>query len=193
MRLPTVLRCFPIWHSLLDELRSSQWRIVSSPPSARVTMSGLYVLLQFGENPFSTRFEDLEARAAFTVYVFVFVLAQRLTSLFRRKARLIHSCRGPIAHQPISWHKQVDADYQPNLVIQITRESQWSQQHPSIMGPDKSFFYFGPQTQAGYVVYGNGPSIAMKSLIRQKKDGSTYVLSPSFVLCFHPRCSRFPY
>jgi hypothetical protein len=46
------------------------------------------------------------------------------------------------------------------------------------MGPDKSFFYFGPQTQAGYIVYGNGPSIAMRSLIRQKKDGSTYIPAP---------------
>jgi len=41
------------------------------------------------------------------------------------------------------------------------------------MGPDKSFFYFGPETKPGYVVYGNGPSLAMASLIRQKKDGST--------------------
>jgi hypothetical protein len=33
-------------------------------------MSGPYTLLQFGADPFSSRFEDLEGRPAFTVYVF---------------------------------------------------------------------------------------------------------------------------
>lgn len=32
-------------------------------------MSAAYVLLQFGQDPFSHRFEDLESRPAFTVYV----------------------------------------------------------------------------------------------------------------------------
>jgi hypothetical protein len=38
-----------------------------SHPSA--IMSGPFVLLQFGSDPFSTKFEDLEGRAAFTVWV----------------------------------------------------------------------------------------------------------------------------
>jgi hypothetical protein len=32
-------------------------------------MSATYVLLQFGADPFNVRFEDIEGRPAFTVYV----------------------------------------------------------------------------------------------------------------------------
>ena len=32
-------------------------------------MTSAYVLLQFSDDPFSHRFEDLECRPAFTVYV----------------------------------------------------------------------------------------------------------------------------
>jgi hypothetical protein len=46
--------------------RESCFRSSSSPPP---TMAGAYVLLQFGDDPFSLRFEDLECRPAFTVYV----------------------------------------------------------------------------------------------------------------------------
>jgi hypothetical protein len=77
----------------------------------------------------------------------------------------------------------------PNLVIKITREPQWSQLHPTIMGPNNSFFYFGPSITPGYVVYGNGPSMAMSSLSKQKKEGSTYVLSFTSVLDL-PRVDR---
>jgi hypothetical protein len=35
-------------------------------------MSGPYILLQFGFDPFSNKIEDLEGRAAFTVYVYPF-------------------------------------------------------------------------------------------------------------------------
>ena len=37
-----------------------------------IAMSGLYILLQFGFDPFSNKIEDLEGRAAFTVYVYPF-------------------------------------------------------------------------------------------------------------------------
>jgi hypothetical protein len=37
----------------------------SQPPL--IAMSGPYVLLEFGSDPFHTKFEDLEGRAAFTV------------------------------------------------------------------------------------------------------------------------------
>ncbi|KAK0491597.1 hypothetical protein IW261DRAFT_1438498 [Armillaria novae-zelandiae] len=62
------------------------------------------VLLQFGSDPFSFRFEDLQGRPAFTL------------------------C----------------ASQYPTLVMKLTREAPWAQQHASIMGPSNSFFYFGP-------------------------------------------------
>ncbi|KAF8885794.1 hypothetical protein BD779DRAFT_1732106 [Infundibulicybe gibba] len=78
-------------------------------------MSGPYVLLQFGDDPFTANFEDLEGRAAFTMY----------------------------------------ASESPTLVMRLTREAVWSQHHPSVMGPDNSFFYFGPRASPGYIAYGN--------------------------------------
>ncbi|TFK69414.1 hypothetical protein BDN72DRAFT_614355 [Pluteus cervinus] len=62
----------------------------------------------------------------------------------------------------------------PNPVIRLTREAAWAQQHPSIMGPDNSYFYFGPENKPGYLVYGNNKnSILMCYFWRQKREGST--------------------
>ncbi|KAF9236194.1 hypothetical protein BU15DRAFT_77167 [Melanogaster broomeanus] len=97
-------------------------------------MSGTYVLLQFGSDPFSHHFEDLESRPAFTV-------------------------------------KTVGES--PNLVVQVAREAEWTQQHPDIMGPANSYLYFGPSKSPGYFIYGNGASVTMTTHIRQKKDSST--------------------
>ncbi|EGO02135.1 hypothetical protein SERLA73DRAFT_177918 [Serpula lacrymans var. lacrymans S7.3] len=97
-------------------------------------MSGPYVLLQFGADPFNLKFEDLEGRPAFTV-------------------------------------KEVEEN--PNLVVQISREADWRQQHPDIMGPNNSYLYFGPSKSPGYLVYGNGPTQSMMGTIKQKKEGST--------------------
>jgi len=94
----------------------------------------MYVLLQFGEDPFSSKFEDLEGRPAFSV-------------------------------------KEVERN--PNLLVRLTREPEWSQQHPNIMGPNKSFLYFGPDRSLGYLVYGNGPTQPMSNSIRQKREAST--------------------
>jgi len=58
-------------------------------------------------------------------------------------------------------------------VTKLTREAEWAQQHPDIMGPSNSFFYFGPSKTAGYLVYGNLPSQAMSDSMRQKKETST--------------------
>uniref|UniRef100_A0A8H7Y009 DUF6593 domain-containing protein n=1 Tax=Psilocybe cubensis TaxID=181762 RepID=A0A8H7Y009_PSICU len=62
----------------------------------------------------------------------------------------------------------------PNPVIRLTRESTWSQLHPSIMGPDNSFFYFGPESSSGYIVYGGGQiHIPMNYFLRPgKREGS---------------------
>jgi hypothetical protein len=97
-------------------------------------MSGPFVLLQFGSDPFSTKIEDLEGRAAFTI---------------------------------------VQVEHTPNIVTRLTREAEWAQQHPDIMGPSNSFFYFGPSKAPGYLVYGNLPSQAMSDSMRQKKETST--------------------
>ncbi|KAH7926798.1 hypothetical protein BV22DRAFT_1032544 [Leucogyrophana mollusca] len=97
-------------------------------------MSGTYILLQFGVEPFDLNFEDIEGRPAFTVKL---------------------------------------VEEKPNLVVQICREAEWSQQHPDIMGPSNAYLYFGPSRTPGYLVYGNGPTQPMTSSIRQKKDASS--------------------
>jgi len=62
-----------------------------------------------------------------------------------------------------------EVEQKPNLLVRVTREPQWSQQHPDIMGPSSSFLYFGPGKSTGYLVYGNSPVQSMASSIRQKK------------------------
>lgn len=62
-----------------------------------------------------------------------------------------------------------------NVIVHIAREAVWSQQHPDIMGPSNSYLYFGPSMSPGYLVYGNGPEVAMVNHLRQKKDASTWV------------------
>jgi hypothetical protein len=66
---------------------------------------------------------------------------------------------------------QVSGD---NKVFRLTREVPWSQQHQSIMGPDKSYIYLGPNNVPGHVAYGNnGIEIGMQYLLQQKREGST--------------------
>ncbi|KAL4076374.1 hypothetical protein V8B97DRAFT_1913442 [Scleroderma yunnanense] len=60
----------------------------------------------------------------------------------------------------------------PNLVVKVTREALWSQQHPDIMGPENAFLYLGPGDSRGYMVYGNGETVNMAHHLRQKKEGS---------------------
>ncbi|KAK0443926.1 uncharacterized protein EV420DRAFT_1484810 [Desarmillaria tabescens] len=72
------------------------------------------VLLQFGSDPFSFRFEDLQGRPAFTFNT------------------------------------------------------------PPLWVPSNSFFYFGPRTSPGYIVYGNNPlNLPMSHLMRQERDKSS--------------------
>ncbi|KAI0690844.1 hypothetical protein BC835DRAFT_1280167 [Cytidiella melzeri] len=61
----------------------------------------------------------------------------------------------------------------PNLILKLTREALWSQQHPDIMGPASSFFYFGPSRRPGHLAYGNSPSQPMTSAMKQKRDANT--------------------
>ncbi|CAA7259401.1 unnamed protein product [Cyclocybe aegerita] len=79
-------------------------------------------------------------------------------------------------------HRLVDSDgrdaftiqevaQNPNPVVRLTREAAWSQQHPDIMGPDNSFFYLGPESTAGYIVYGNNrTNIPMSFFLRPGKQ-----------------------
>ncbi|KAH9927342.1 uncharacterized protein B0H18DRAFT_875845 [Fomitopsis serialis] len=60
----------------------------------------------------------------------------------------------------------------PNLIMRLTREKPWTQQHPDIMGPSNSYFYFGPNRAPGYLVYGNSPPQSMANARRQKRDNS---------------------
>ncbi|TFK43991.1 hypothetical protein BDQ12DRAFT_203849 [Crucibulum laeve] len=100
-----------------------------------MSASQSYVLLQFGDDPFRHRYEDLEGRAAFTIG---------------------------------------EANVSPNMVIRITREAAWSQQHPSIMGPDNAYLYFGPDNGQGTYAYGNNRQTIHMSWLRiQRRDNST--------------------
>ncbi|KAI0092108.1 hypothetical protein BDY19DRAFT_579093 [Irpex rosettiformis] len=62
---------------------------------------------------------------------------------------------------------------QPNLLLRLTREQTWSQQHPDIMGPSSSFFYFGPSRSPGHLAYGNSAPQPMINSMRRKRDANT--------------------
>ncbi|KAE9404123.1 hypothetical protein BT96DRAFT_854082 [Gymnopus androsaceus JB14] len=97
-------------------------------------MSGSYVLLQFGTDPFNSRYEDPEGRLAFSLSL---------------------------------------ASQSPNLVIRLARHTPWAQQLQA-MGPDNAYYYFGPETSPGYIVYGNNRiSLPMPHMSRQQREGST--------------------
>ncbi|KAF8733950.1 hypothetical protein AX14_003521 [Amanita brunnescens Koide BX004] len=62
----------------------------------------------------------------------------------------------------------------PNPIIRLTREAPWAQQHPSIMGPDNSYYYLGPENRPGYIIYGNNrTNIPMANLMKKKSEGSS--------------------
>ena len=66
-------------------------------------MSGPYILLQFGEDPFSHRFEDLECRPAFTVYVRVLachVLNVHIPFAGKRSVTVTHVCQPVLIFPP---------------------------------------------------------------------------------------------
>lgn len=62
---------FPIESALVQLQKADPSDVLSLLPiPPHQTMSATYVLLQFNNDPFSHRFEDLESRPAFTVYVY---------------------------------------------------------------------------------------------------------------------------
>ncbi|KAL9713212.1 hypothetical protein Ac2012v2_004453 [Leucoagaricus gongylophorus] len=44
-----------------------------------------------------------------------------------------------------------EASNSPTLLIKLHREPEWAQLHQSILGPEKSWFYLGPNKQPGFV------------------------------------------
>ncbi|KAH7887413.1 hypothetical protein F5I97DRAFT_825383 [Phlebopus sp. FC_14] len=115
--------------------------------------SSTYVLLQFGSDPFSHRFEDLESRPAFIV-------------------RTVRYLRRPPAHI-LDGQGSLQVEDKPNLLVEVARQAEWSQQHPDIMGPSKAFLYFGPYKTPGHLIYGNSEKIPMGDSIQRKKESST--------------------
>ncbi|KAF8967461.1 hypothetical protein BDZ97DRAFT_1903351 [Flammula alnicola] len=80
----------------------------------------------------------------------------------------------PLRHHYVDNEGRPAFTINPNPVIRVTREAAWSQQHPSIMGPDNSYLYLGPESTPGYVVYGgNTTHISMTFFLRPgKREGS---------------------
>ena len=72
------------------------------------------------------------------------------------------------------WQFQQTED--PNRVIRLARNQAWAQQHPTVLGPDRSHFYMGPDDamHMGYLAYGSGTSnLQLLSMLRPgKKEGS---------------------
>ncbi|KAK2465892.1 hypothetical protein APHAL10511_001533 [Amanita phalloides] len=67
-----------------------------------------------------------------------------------------------------------DVGRNPNVIIRLTREMPWTQQHACIMGPDNSFYYLGPENRPGYIIYGSSPThIPMVNLMKKKSIHST--------------------
>jgi hypothetical protein len=62
----------------------------------------------------------------------------------------------------------------PNTLVQLRREAPWAQKHRSVMGPGAAFFYFGPASTPGHIIYGNASSQPMATTLRRKRS-SEYV------------------
>lgn len=71
----------------------------------------------------------------------------------------------------------------PNVVVQLTRQEEWAQQHTDVLGPRSAFLYFGPSNSPGQVAYGNGGRVPMSYYLRKKKEGSKYDVSAVPMLC----------
>lgn len=150
----------------LGPCRASLAPLLSRPMAA----SRSYILLQKGEDPFHTRFEDLHGLTAFTMWAcylplhppgeLTLSLARRCSAVFQF---LIYSPSLYALHQ---------VDRMPNTLVQLRRETPWSQKHQGIMGPGAAFFYFGPAGAPGHIIYGNAPSQPMVTTLRRKRSSA---------------------
>lgn len=75
-------------------------------------------------------------------------------------------------------HPDSQASNSPTLLIKLHREPEWAQLHQSILGPEKSWFYLGPNKQPGYVCYGNNQTNhgMMEKFRKRSWAGSSYVI-----------------
>jgi hypothetical protein len=76
-------------------------------------------------------------------------------------------------------HSRRQAAKNPNTVVKISRDASFSHKHPSIIGPENSFLYLGPNnTGVGYANYGTNATQFLMTHFRQpgKKEGSMYVI-----------------
>ncbi|KAI0340828.1 hypothetical protein BDW22DRAFT_1359663 [Trametopsis cervina] len=147
-------------------------------------MSTTHLLLQYGSEPWAVRFTDLENRLAFTVYV-----PLTCASIFRWDPVLKYVSSYPglryftdnSQFTTTALNQSSQVEELPNLLLKLVREAPWAQQHPDIMGPVSSFFYFGPSRTPGNLAYGNTSTHPMANDIRpSKRDSNTrYFLTQS--------------
>lgn len=60
----------------------------------------------------------------------------------------------------------------PNLIIQLSRQDEWANEHLDIMGPRNAFFYFGPSNSPGQLAYGNAGRVGMIYYLRKRRETS---------------------
>ncbi|KJA29552.1 hypothetical protein HYPSUDRAFT_31464 [Hypholoma sublateritium FD-334 SS-4] len=64
-----------------------------------------------------------------------------------------------------------EVDRNPNPIIRVGRETAWAQLHPNVLGPDNAYLYLGPESTAGFVIYGNNPvNLPMHYFLRPGKQ-----------------------
>jgi len=75
-------------------------------------------------------------------------------------------------------HPDLQVSKTPNPLIKLEREPEWAELHQPILGPDRSWFYLGPNNSPGYVCYGTNPIIyGMNDRFRKQKwAGCRYVI-----------------
>lgn len=58
------------------------------------------------------------------------------------------------------------------MLVRLTREKEWSQQHPDIMGPSSAYYYLGYDDKPVHLAFGNGERMSMMDWMKLKKEGS---------------------
>ncbi|KAF6748988.1 hypothetical protein DFP72DRAFT_1073812 [Ephemerocybe angulata] len=140
------------------------------------TVPSKVVLLHYGDDPFKHKFVDLQGADAFTMYKSSsMILIARGFNSTRAVAANAHAQRLTDQLPPsLPPALQIPSD-DPNKIVRLMREDTWAKQYPNtVMGPDKSHFFFGAEERPGVLEYGNnGIRIPMEYLLRAgKKEGS---------------------
>jgi len=83
-------------------------------------------------------------------------------------------------------YRQFQQKEDPNRVIRLVRDTAWAQQHPTVLGPDRSHFYMGPvdAMHMGYLMYGGGTSkFQMRTMLEPGKKEEWVYYRTSIGLC----------